>query len=184
MVENNTHRLLDPDEFRGFALVDSLAPLVFVNTRQTLNGQIFTLAHEYAHVWLGQGGVSLEDLKWEPQGQVERWCNDVASEFLVPRAALAAGFANVRDLALTEQLDRLSRVFKCGTLVILQAIHRHELRLFSDFDAEYQTEKRRLFELAKDKVGGGGDHYNNQPSGSENGFLGPSSPTPSADGRR
>lgn len=44
MVENNTHRPLDADEFRGFSLVDRLAPLVFVNTKQTLNGQIFTLA--------------------------------------------------------------------------------------------------------------------------------------------
>ena len=43
MVENNTHRPLDDEEFRGFALVDRLAPLVFINTRQTLNGQIFAL---------------------------------------------------------------------------------------------------------------------------------------------
>jgi Zn-dependent peptidase ImmA (M78 family) len=163
MVENNTHRLLDPDEFRGFALVDPLAPLVFVNTRQTVNGQIFTLAHEYAHVWLGQGGISLEDPKWEPQGEVELWCNAVASEFLVPREALAASYANIRDLALTEQLDRLARVFKCGTLVILQAIHRNELRPFRDFAEEYEAEKKRLLGLAKDNTGGGGDHYNNQP---------------------
>lgn len=54
IVDNNTHRLLDPDEFRGFALVDDIAPLVFVNTQQTLIGQIFTLAHEYAQVWRGE----------------------------------------------------------------------------------------------------------------------------------
>lgn len=163
MVENNTHRLLNPDEFRGFALVDPLAPLVFVNTRQTINGQIFTLAHEYAHVWLGQGGISLEDPKWEPQGEVEKWCNAVASELLVPREALAARYASLRDLALSDQLDRLARVFRCGTLVILQAIRRNELRPFRDFDAEYEAEKKRLLGLAKDSVGGGGDHYNNQP---------------------
>ena len=58
MVANNTHRTLDPDEFRGFTLVDDIAPLVFVNTNQSLNGQIFTLAHEFAHVWRGTSGVS------------------------------------------------------------------------------------------------------------------------------
>lgn len=163
MVENNTHRLLDPDEFRGFTLIDPLAPLVFVNTCQTLNGQIFTLAHEYAHVWLGTAGISLEDPKWEPQGEVERWCNAVASEFLVPREVLAARYANMRELGLADQLDRLARAFKCGTLVILHAIRRNDLRPFRDFDAEYEAEKKRLLELAKDRVGGGGDHYNNQP---------------------
>jgi Zn-dependent peptidase ImmA (M78 family) len=163
MVENNTHRLLNPDEFRGFALIDPLASLVFVNTRQTLNGQIFTLAHEYAHVWLGQGGISLEDPKWEPRGEVERWCNAVASEFLVPREDLTARYANVRDLVLAEQLDRLARVFRCGTLVVLQALRRNGLRTFPDFDAVYEAEKERLLAFAKDRVGGGGDHYSNQP---------------------
>lgn len=163
MVENNTHRLLDTDEFRGFALVDPLAPLVFVNTRQTLNGQIFTLAHEYAHIWLGRGGISLEDPKWEAQGDVEHWCNSVSSEFLVPRDVLVARYPGVRDLELTEQLDRLAGVFKCGTLVILQAIRRHSLRRFLDFDQAYDAELARLTELAKDRPTGQGNHFNNQP---------------------
>jgi Zn-dependent peptidase ImmA (M78 family) len=164
MVENNTHRLLDPDEFRGFTLIDALAPLIFVNTRQTLNGQIFTLAHEFAHVWAGQGGVSLEDPQWEPQGEIERWCNAVASEFLVPGDVLAAVFADIRDMALTDQLDRLARIFKCGTLVVLQRLRQDGLRAFADFEADYQAEVRRLLNMADDSAGGGGgDHYNNQP---------------------
>lgn len=61
MVGNNTRRPLDENEFRGFALVDDIAPLVFVNTHQTLNGQIFTLVHELAHVWLGTSGIGNED---------------------------------------------------------------------------------------------------------------------------
>lgn len=163
MVENNTHRLLDIDEFRGFSLVDALAPLVFVNTRQTLNGQIFTLAHEFAHIWLGRGGISLEDPRWEPQGDVERWCNAVASEFLVPRDVLEARYPSVERLNLTDQLDRLGLVFKCGTLVILQAIRRCQLRTFEDFDADYERERTRLQELAADRATSGGDHYANQP---------------------
>jgi hypothetical protein len=76
MVENNTHRMLDTDEFRGFSLVDDLAPLVFVNAAQTLNGQIFTLAHEYAHIWRGTGGISAEDLRREPSTEVEALIGD------------------------------------------------------------------------------------------------------------
>lgn len=163
MVENNTHRLLDTDEFRGFSLVEPLAPLVFVNTHQTLNGQIFTLAHEFAHIWLGRSGISLEDPKWEPQGEVEAWCNAAASEFLVPRADLQQRYPAVRGLEIAEQLDSLAARYRCGTLVVLQALRRHRLRKFIDFDATYDTEVARLQGLAGDRSSGGGNHYDNQP---------------------
>ena len=165
MVENNTHRMLDPEEFRGFALIDDLAPLVFVNTRQTLNGQIFTLAHEFAHVWRGVGGVSLEDLRWEPQNDVERWCNEVASEFLVPAVDLQSRFVELRRLDLTDQLERLARVYKCGTLVVLQAMRSAGLRHFDDFDDAYDAEVERLKALAeaKDDGGGSGQFLYSQP---------------------
>lgn len=163
MVENNTHRPLDEREFRGFSLVDRVAPLVFVNTHQTLNGQIFTLGHEFAHVWLGRSGISLEDPRWEPQGAVETWCNSVASEFLVPRDDLRQHYAHVRDLHLTQQLDVLATRYRCGTLVVLQALRRHKVREFVDFGEVYDAELTRLQELSKDKPSGGGDHYANQP---------------------
>lgn len=162
MVENNTHRPLDPDEFRGFSLVDDLAPLVFVNARQTLNGQIFTLAHEFAHVWRGVGGVSLESPRWEPQGEIERWCNDVASEFLVPLDDLSSQFAEVKDFDLTACLERLAHRYRCGTLVVLQAIRRAGLREFRDFGAVYEAEQERLRGLSAQE-GSGGQFLYSQP---------------------
>jgi Zn-dependent peptidase ImmA (M78 family) len=164
MVENNTHRMLDPDEFRGFSLVDRQAPLVFVNTRQTINGQIFTLAHEFAHIWRGIGGVSLEDLRWEPQNAVERWCNEVASAFLVPPDDLRQRYPGVSRLPLVDQLERLARAYKCGTLVVLQAINRAGLRHFGDFGATYDAERDRLRALAEEKdEAGSGQFLYNQP---------------------
>lgn len=162
MVGNNTRRPLDPNEFRGFTLIDEYAPLVFVNTKQTLNGQIFTLAHEFAHVWDGRGGISDEDAGRLPTSGIERWCNAVASEVLVPQDDLSSRYNENADLNLADQLERLAGVCRCGTLVVLQAMRRDGLREFEDFSAEYQAELERLSKIGGEQ-GSGGDHYRNQP---------------------
>lgn len=163
MVENNSHRMLDPNEFRGFALVDRQAPLLFVNTNQTLNGQIFTIAHELAHIWRGTSGISIEDPRRVPQSEVERWCDAAASEFLVPATDLAERYGSLANLELTEKLERLARDYKCGTLVVLQAIRRGGLHHFDDFDGVYETELQRLLALNAGAPESGGSFYNNQP---------------------
>lgn len=82
VVGNNTHRPLDPEEFRGFTLVDRGISLIFVNTQDTKSAQLFSLAHELGHVLLGEPGVSGEEIDGAPD--IERWCNRFAAEFLIP----------------------------------------------------------------------------------------------------
>ena len=58
VVGNSTSRKLNTDEFQGFALVDEYAPLIFVNNADYIAAKMFTLAHELAHVCVGESGVS------------------------------------------------------------------------------------------------------------------------------
>ncbi len=73
------HTALDTTAFRGFALADPVAPFIAINDQDAKAAWSFTLLHELAHLWLGQSGISGS----YPEGRVERFCNDVASDFLL-----------------------------------------------------------------------------------------------------
>jgi Zn-dependent peptidase ImmA (M78 family) len=157
IVGANTHRKLDPQEFRGFALADRRAPLIFVNGADTKSAQMFTLAHELAHLWLGTSAVS--DAGPAPGGRRRReevWCNKVAAELLVPREALRE--AVQPEEPVTEAVQRLTRRFKVSTLVILRRLLDLGTLERAEFEAVWETERARLQEITEHRKPGG-DFY-------------------------
>lgn len=157
VVLSNNRRTLDPEEFRGFALADKRAPLIFINAADTKSGQMFTLPHELAHLWLGTSAVS--DASAAPLSGYRReevWCNAVAAELLVPLAALRPVLQS--DEALEQTLARLTRRFKVSNLVILRRLLDAGALSRSAFNRAWASERARLRELAGAGAGGG-DFY-------------------------
>ena len=157
VVMSNNYRRLDPTEFRGFALCDPLAPLVFVNGADTKAAQMFTLAHELAHLWLGASALSNNEAAPRPGARREEvWCNAVAAELLVPLAVLRAELREAE--ALPQALARLTRAFKVSTLVVLRRLLDADWLDRGLFDAAWAQESMRLRTLAQ-RGSDGGDFY-------------------------
>jgi Zn-dependent peptidase ImmA (M78 family) len=154
VVGSNNRRKLDPEEFRGFALADDLAPLVFINGADTKAAQMFSLAHELAHIWLGRSALSDVGPASAPSHDVEIWCNRVAAELLVPLAILRNEYQ--RRAELRSEVDRLARRFKVSTLVILRRIYDAGGLSQEQLWRVYEEELERLRAILR---GGGGNFY-------------------------
>jgi len=133
-----------------------LAPLIFINGADSKAAQMFTLAHELAHLWLGQTALSDVSAEQAPANAVERWCNEVAAELLVPMDAFCAELAADESVAMT--LKRLARYFKVSSLVILRRLLDAGRIDRATFFSCYRDEMARLQEIDA-RTAGGGDFY-------------------------
>jgi len=159
VVGNNTHRKLDSDEFRGFALSDPMAPLIFINGADTLAAQSFTIAHELGHLYRGDSGVSNAEAGSVNEGATERWCNEFAAEFLIPSDEFARQYDP--DAQLESELKRLARLFKVSSLVILRRMYSDSALTHDEFRLAYARELNaaRAGMKTRSSTTGGGNFY-------------------------
>jgi len=160
VIGNNNHRKLDPNEFRGFVLSDVYAPLVFINGADFKAAQMFTIAHEVAHLWIDREGVSNFQAMQPAPIRVEQWCNQVAAEFLVPAVELSEAWEHAMNSQ--EPFEALAARFKVSTIVAARRVLDLGLiskKQFVEFYDTYQKDERRRKEAKKNK---GGDFWNTQ----------------------
>ncbi|MBS4055279.1 MAG: ImmA/IrrE family metallo-endopeptidase [Thermaerobacter sp.] len=158
VVGNNTHRKLDVAEFRGFVLVDEYAPLVFVNGSDGKAAQMFSLAHELAHVWYGASAIFDLQKLHPADDEMERACNAVAAEFLVPEKELTGMWSAFTGS--TELFQLAARHFKVSELVV--ARRSLDLRLISKDEFFDFYERRLVIEAQGSQSSAGGNFYATQ----------------------
>jgi Zn-dependent peptidase ImmA (M78 family) len=152
IVGSNTSRPLSVSEFRGFALSDRLVPAVFINGADAPAAWVFTLAHELAHLWIGESGIS--DASPGSTNAHEKLCNAIAAEFLVPKQSFMSIWNEI-DTAADLRLEKARKAFKVSMLVIA----RRALDLGLIDRSHYQQIYEEIRQMAAKPKEGGGDYY-------------------------
>lgn len=152
IVGTNTRRVIDVNECRGFVLVNSKAPFLFINSADAKAAQMFTLIHELAHVWLGESAGFDNQNLIPANDPVEILCDKVAAEFLVPEVV----FMNKWEL--TKDFRILSRIFKVSQIVIARRALDLNLITKNNF-LEFYNQYMADFKFKKSNQGSGGNFY-------------------------
>lgn len=159
------HSTLEPEIFRGFALADPVAPFIVINDHDAKAAWSFTLLHEVAHIWLGATGVS----GGKPLGGIERFCNEVASEILLPEGEFipdewrlaANNFENLVDAILAFARPRnvsfslvAFRLFRAGVIS-----EQQWERCRQHFRSIWQRQRASAREIARANNASGPSYY-------------------------
>jgi Zn-dependent peptidase ImmA (M78 family) len=162
VVGNNNRRKLSRDEFRGFALSDEYAPLVFINTRDANAAQVFTFVHEIAHIWIGESAVSNPVRTYAEANNLERYCNAVAAEVLIPLAQVHQNWRATADAE--DEIRKIARLYKVSTLVASRRAKDAGFITPTEFKRFYEAEVERYFKSTAGTEGKteepGGNFYN------------------------
>lgn len=149
IVGNNSHRKIEIDECRGFALVNDYAPFIFINSGDSKAAQIFTFIHEMAHVLIGfSAGYGIENI-WKADSRNEQLCDQVAAEFLVPFELLKEDW-NKKPMAFTD----IAKKYKVSTLVVARRALDCHLITKDDFLRFYRSYKANIHLINNNASGG------------------------------
>jgi len=148
------------EETRGFSLTDDTLPTIVLNTNDSINGKIFSLFHEYAHLMLHHGGIC--DMGYRNTQEIEIFCNHFAGAFLVPRTNLLSHERVKKQKGIEwseEDLGKLAGFFKVSKEVILRrflVLDKTTEKFYNHKKSEWHKEweeKKKKKEDAEEKKG-------------------------------
>lgn len=164
IVGKNTHRALDLDEFRAFAMVNECAPLIFINGADSWGGRLFSLCHEMAHIWLGENDL-YNDRRNTCDGikPIEVICNAVAGELLVPQTAFITKWSQNEEEDIYKKIEELAKDFLCsGSVIARKALDNKMIR--PEVYDQVVSNAIKAFTQLKQEQGTGGNYYSTAKS--------------------
>lgn len=155
------HTNIDVKTFRGFALSDKIAPFVVINDRDAKSAWCFTLLHEIVHILFGQTGISGS----YAAKRIEKICNDVASELLLPEHEFAEfKIENIPADGLAEHISQYASALKLSSSHVAYKLYRrgsiNKVR-WQELDEFYlkQWNEKKAQQKTKARAQKGGPNY-------------------------
>jgi len=172
VVGNNTHRQLDIHEFRAFAMVDDIVPLIFINNNDSENGKLFSLLHEFAHICLGESSLFNEPIHNQTKLKSnEVLCNAVAAEVLVPTKQFVEVWETFQGHDAKDKIVKIAKMFCCGVIVVARKALDNGF-IDSNYYNNLSKDVNKAFqEKLLEKRSGGGDYYKTASSRIDRNFL-------------
>lgn len=159
IVGKNTHRALDINEFRAFAMVNEWAPLIFINGADSLAGRLFSLLHETVHIWIGENDLynnrrySTENVK-----TVEVICNAVAGEIIVPKQIFLEHWQRTPNEDVYIKIRELAKYFRCSESVLARRALDNK-KIDKMIYEQVVTDAIQAYIEYKQEKSSGGDYY-------------------------
>jgi Zn-dependent peptidase ImmA (M78 family) len=166
VVGKNTHRALDIEEFRAFAMVDEWAPLIFINAVDSNGARLFSLLHEAAHIWLGVNDL-YNDMhsRMNSVGATEALCNAIAAELIVPKSIFLNKWNTEETVAdVFTVIKELAGYFNCGETVVARKAFGCRKITHDVYKQVVQNTIDNYNKMKDRKEGSGGNYYNTMGS--------------------
>lgn len=158
-VKDNTRRPLNLKEFRGFVLSDKRAPLIFINQTDSSAGKLFTLIHEFVHLFFDDSDL-LTNHDFASHTKLEAKINRITAEILLPQKLLEELLDNQQNLE--DNLASISKRFEVSKFVVLRRLY--DLKYISRevyISMNHQLEHEFVKLQKNDGNSSGGNYYNN-----------------------
>lgn len=171
IVGKNTHRALDIEEFRAFAMPNEWAPLIFINGADSQGAKLFSLFHEVTHIWLGESDFYNDRRDSKNVKPIEILCNSVAAELMVPTDIFIGKWDGDTDQDIFEKIKEFARKFKCGESVIARKALDNQRIDQNIYREVIENAILAYREMKENKESGGGNYYNTMGSRLDGCFI-------------
>ena len=144
---------VDKSLFRGLAIYHQKLPIIIINDSDSKKAQSFTLFHELGHLLRKESAID----DWgDYHQQVERWCDELSGNVLMPAEQFQTAIHNINidDLYEIKSIAGDFQVSAYACLVRLRQLRLIDQDDYLRFEAQLEAEYRKLQKKLKESAGG------------------------------
>lgn len=144
------------EQLDGLAIYHEKIPIILLNTKNSVHDRIFAMLHEFCHLLLRRsriGDMQNYQLSLKHKN-IEVFCNAFASACLLSESDLQAVLSKKEyeneDLLLPKVMDKLSKVFKVKSNIILKRYADMKIISYASY-LRYSKEVKQRIEKPRSK---------------------------------